>query len=192
MNINLLIALIPLLLLAVWIYALRSAEKSATARLGENVEMIALHRRWSRVLQYVGFCLALTLPLIMVVVAILDEVSWDEILPMLGQSLWFGSIGYGFRHGPRLILGTRGFAYGAAGFTPWEEVEEVKWDRDIGQRAWGVMIRSSDEEGVHKLRIYIRRDLKERVDVLFEKFRATELLQADPNMTHAAKAHRSV
>jgi hypothetical protein len=70
---------------------------------------------------------------------------------------------------------------------PWKEVEDVKWDRDIGQRQWGatIMTKKKFAKKPVKQRIYVRRDLKEHVEALFDRFRGIGQSAIARDQSHA-------
>ncbi len=162
------------LIIGVWFLVLHLSEQGARKRLGADVVEIPLYRRWWLHVQWGIVALAIVMPVAWIVVAVLEHIPFDEALFTFGRTLWFGSILYGVRKGSVLLIGSRGISLGLKNQIPWDRVEAVTWDRDIGQRLWGMTLTVRHPKGrqLNKQRIYIRRELKAEVVAHVERFGA--------------------
>lgn len=179
--VDLLIALLFLFLSIGWLYGLRKGEEEMRGRLGDDVEVVRLSRRGVQIAFYILFGITILFPIGFLWLVFTGELGWDDT-PDFVRGVWLVTLTFGMRYGSRLMIGSHGFGRGSNEITWWYEVEDVTWDRDIGQRAWGVsiMVRTANDKPV-KRRFYVRRDLKKYVEELFNRYRPVEQEGASPS-----------
>jgi hypothetical protein len=75
-----------------------------------------------------------------------------------------------------IMFGSNGFAITYYDmFIPWDSVPEVTWDRDLGQRKWGVTFHFVRYGRKQTLRFYTRRDSKEAIERMIDAVRSQRL-----------------
>ena len=160
-----------------WIYMLHRGEKEARKRLGPDVVEIRLYRRWTYRMQWVILAVAILMPISLVVVAITHRIPMEEAFIEFGRALWPASLFYALRKASVLLIGSRGISFGPGpqGEVTWDRVEELGWDRDIGQQLWGftLTVRVPKQKRPTKTRLYVPRDLKDEVARQLEHFRGS-------------------
>lgn len=171
---NIIMLIIPFVLIGVWLLVMSNAESEARRKLGEEVVEIVLYRRWMLVLQRIVLVVAVVLPIVVAAVGVLTKTDGTEVLFETMRSLWMGGVFLGVRKVSHLLIGTHGFVYGAQEMVPWRNVESIVWDRDIGQRQWGMTLKvRTGRSGrfVRSMRLYVRRELREEAGLQLERFR---------------------
>lgn len=61
------------------------------------------------------------------------------------------------------------------GLVPWEKVQRLDWDKDVGQRSWGLSLHYTGQNGTpHKVRFYFSRERKEELARQLENYYHTD------------------
>lgn len=175
---DILTAFIPFVGIGIWLVMLTASEKAARRQLGEEVVEIRLYRRAGYILQQVMTVLGIALPIAVAVFGIIYNIDGEELFIEIARSLLIASAAFGLRKSSLLMIGTRGFAFGPQKIVTWDRVEGIAWDRDIGQRLWGLTFTVRENKfrkKTVKLRLFVRRDLKENVEHNLERFHAAAI-----------------
>lgn len=169
---DIVLLLSALFVIGVWFMVLHSAEKEARRKLGQDVVEIALGRRWSYSMRWVVPLLVLAIPVALAVVGILNDIPFDEMFFEIIQFLGLGSLIYGARKASVIMIGSKGISLGPKHQVEWDRVDDLKWDKDIGQRLWGMTVSVWDPKRKYrsKQRYYVRRQMKEEVTAQIGRF----------------------
>lgn len=153
-----------------WILVRYAAMNEARRKLGGEIVEVKLYRRWAYILQRVLVGLIILLPVGGVLLGLAGWQDLADIWRNVVQSLWMSGLVFGMQQRSVILVGDRGMTLPHAGIVLREEIIEVRWDRDIGQQLWGVMIdvrkKGFARRQPVKHRLYVRRELKERVEEL--------------------------
>lgn len=160
----------PLIPIGIWLLVGRGAENNARRRIGGKVVEVRLYQRWSMIVQAGAILTALTLLLVALYMLVRDDGDAADFVLELVRASWLGTVVYGLRRQGRLIIGDNGLAVGQAEMIRWEAVRAVHWDRDIGQRLWGMTIEVRIGTRIDRRRFYFRRDIKPEVEKLIGEF----------------------
>jgi hypothetical protein len=188
--------LIAIAVTVVWIGIAHAVRNESRRRLGDDVREIPLYRRWTRWARWLTMGMAVALPAALVV-------SWfangardgDEIALRLLQSLWFLGISLSIERANVLRVGSNGFFHSRETMIPWSDVRSVVWDRDLGQRQWGVTLELQRGNRTERLRLWVQRDRQSEAADVFERYagaaaRAQDGVEAGAPETDAAGAER--
>ena len=125
----------------------------------------------------------------------LIQINWDHIdtnamlpfLPLLSLSAftWLSARNIGL-----LFIGPAGLAQARLsspdrgdnknGLVRWENVQHLEWDRDIGQRTWGLNLHyTNKKDRVYKIKLYIPRPEKDTLTELLNTYFHQKQLQED-------------
>lgn len=67
------------------------------------------------------------------------------------------------------------------GMVPWERIKRLEWDRDIGQRSWGLNFHYLDRKArTYSIRMYVPRDSKPELQALFDQYLPAGLRPEQP------------
>jgi hypothetical protein len=166
---NVVALLVGLGLTAFTIAIKRSSLAAIRRKLGTEVHEIRLYRPWVRVLQFAFLAVGAAFPAFAIVVWVETRGSLEDLPRDMGTSLWLASNAFALTYGGRLMIGERGFVVGPGEIVEWSQVESVGWDRDIGQRQYGLSVRLR-ECATDKVRMFVRRDMKPDVEALLARF----------------------
>ena len=161
--------LVALVLTAIWIAVGHASRRERLRKLGDNVEEIALYRRWVRWAQGVLLALSVALPVVAVIMFDGERQDLGELFANMIRSLWLVSMVYGMQQSGTIAIGSKGFIYGQQQPVAWDDVQSIAWDRDIGQRQWGCSVSVERGKRIEKLRFYVKREHKPTVEKLFER-----------------------
>lgn len=158
--------------IGVWFVVLHSAEKEARRKLGSDVVEIPLGRRWSYSMRWVVPILVIGIPVSLAVAGILNNIPFDEMFFEIIQFLGLGSLIYGARKASVIMIGSKGLSLGPKHQVEWDRLDDLKWDKDIGQRLWGMTLSVWDPRRKHrsKYRYYVRRQMKDEVAAQIGRF----------------------
>ncbi len=154
-----------LFVIGVWFAVLHTAEKEARRKLGHDVVEIPLSRRWAHPMRWLLPVFIVGIPVALAVVGILNNIPFDEMFFEIIQFLGFGSLIYGLRKASVMMIGSKGISLGPKHQVEWDRVDDLKWDKDIGQRLWGLTLSVWDPKRKYrsKQRYYVRRQMKDEV-----------------------------
>jgi hypothetical protein len=167
--------LIPLLAIAAtigWIVFIHRQERSVRERLGASVREFATHRRWMLVSMTALALLLFSVPITEIIRGTILHLPVGGYLQEVLRVLWIGGMIYANRRNSIFMVGDAGFARGGKPLIPWSDVGSIDWDRDIGQRQWGVTIAVRRGTDIERQRFYFRREMKDDIELTMSRFRA--------------------
>jgi len=109
--------------------------------------------------------------------AVVDSAQTFFLTGMAFYILW----NYGrFHIGPNGIaeqrLSWKSLGGNKAGMVPWERIQRLEWDRDVGQLSWGLTFHFLGENArEYKIRIYVPRPHKEALERIIRKAMPSEM-----------------
>lgn len=77
------------------------------------------------------------------------------------------SSGYTLYQSSFITIGAKGFSTFDHGVILWNDIQNIKWDKDVGQRLWGFSVLFTKNDKVHRIKLYIDRLMKNELE---EKF----------------------
>lgn len=167
---NILFVAVPLILIGVWFIAGRGAGKRARRRIGHHLVEVRLYQRWSMIIQIVATLGAVTILLVSLYMLVREDGDAGAFVMEMIRASWIGTVVYGLRRQGRLLMGENGLVVGQGEMIAWEDLLRVQWDRDIGQRLWGMTIEVRIGKRTERRRFYFRRDLKPEVESRIMEF----------------------
>ncbi|MDB5035423.1 MAG: hypothetical protein JWQ98_2664 [Chlorobi bacterium] len=167
--------LIPLLAIAgtlAWIFFIHRQERIARERLGSSIPEFRIHRRWMLISVTALALLLLSIPIMEIISGTIRHLPLGGYLQDLLRVIWIGGMLYRNRRNSIFMVGDAGFTRGGKPSTSWSDVQSIDWDRDIGQRQWGVTIAVRRGADIERRRFYFRREMKDDVELTMARLRA--------------------
>jgi hypothetical protein len=147
-----------------WIGITSWAQRDLLRKLGRDARTISLYRKSARSVQITLAALAVALPVATVFLSSLDETKAVFMPGELLRSFWLSTMMYGIQRQGTIAVGENGFAFGGYTITPWESLIDIAWDRDIGQREYGFLVRFRRGRSVVSRRMFVLREVKNEVE----------------------------
>jgi hypothetical protein len=167
--------------IAVNVHKLRRSRE----RIGDEVVEVRLSRRGADALRWICIAAAVAMPIVSLAVGGVNGSALGDIEHDFLRSLPFVSYAFLIGQSGRLVLGEYAVMIGPKKIIDWDDIESVRWDRDIGQSQWGMSIHLKGKPRSAKERLYVRRDLQPRVDEVFvQRMRILEE-HTSPELEHA-------
>ncbi|MEO5930007.1 MAG: hypothetical protein ABIR47_08745 [Candidatus Kapaibacterium sp.] len=167
--------LIPLLAIAAtigWIVFIHRQERIVRERLGASVREFATHRRWRLVSMTALALLFFSIPVMEIIDGTILHLPVGGYLLDVLRVLWIGGMIYANRRNSIVMIGDAGFARGGKPLIPWSDLQGIDWDRDIGQRQWGVTITLRRGTRIERQRFYFHREMKDDIELTMSRLRA--------------------
>ena len=151
----------------------------------ENIELSTMKKSWRRFFHIGGIVVFLgslaSIGLNMYLANGKSGASYANLmgdLELLSMSLIILFVAWFFG---RLYVGPMGIAEQSLtlqskggnekGFIPWENVQRLDWDKDVGQRSWGLSFHVTGQNGKEQeIRLYLPREGKEELAGQLEKY----------------------
>ena len=95
--------------------------------------------------------------------------GWEVLAQGLVHACFAHFIGETQRLAQQLLVGAAGFVY-HLNFTPWTQIESIKWDNDIGQQSYGVQLVYTLNGRRKTVKLWIARERKAECARLLEKY----------------------
>ncbi|MCL5990787.1 MAG: hypothetical protein M1419_01630 [Bacteroidetes bacterium] len=142
-------------------------EKVLKKRLGGLITSFTMYSRNVKLARFVLLAFLIILMMSLILVFILVNES-ELIVRLIGQVIFLIALNYAMLLYSKMIFCKDGFAGAGIPKTHWHEVKGVIWDRDVGQKEWGVKIFI---HGMKKpYRAFFNRDKKEEIEKIINEF----------------------